>query len=372
MRPRHLLISGIATAFFTLSVITNVAVGESAKAVPAIDKQAALSVRVAKVEKQPLRTMVTASGTVAAWRELIIGSEANGLAIVEVLADEGDKVTKGQVLARINSSVIAAQIEQQKAAILEAEATLERALAQKNRAQQLSGGAMSKDAVEERETAAKTAAAKLAAANALLSEQQAKMAQTSVSAPADGYVSKRSVVLGQVVQAGTELFRIVQDSRLEVDACVPETDLYSIESGQDAIVTGPTNQTIAGRVRMSAPIVDAKTRLGTVRIALPANSGLKPGMFARVQISTGTRLQFAVPQKALVWSEGKPGVFIVSDIETVTLRMVETGLITSSHIEITGGLKDGERIVVEGAGLLNDGDKIRVDTASLSEGGAAQ
>ena len=331
----------------------------------------ALTVVVAHVQEQHLKSAVTATGTVVAWREMPIGSETGGLAVVDVAVDEADWVVKGQTLARLNRRVLMAQIVQQRAAISEAAATLENAKSDARRAHTVTSGVISQQTIEQRDTLVKTTTAKLAGARALLLEYAAKLSQTNIVAPTDGRVAKRSATLGQVVQVGTELFRLIQDGRVEVDALVPEADLLQIKAQQVVRVIGPDGQTSGGKVRLVAPTVDARSRLGTVHVELPATTELKPGMFVRAEIDTQGATALAVPLRALIWRDGKAAVFAVGDDGTVTLKTITTGRKTSSLVEVLKGVVTGERIVVEGAGLLNDGDRVRAEVASTTLAGGS-
>lgn len=376
--PRWVKVSGIAVgALVALVVILMLASGGRhgpGRHIPSRDargdtppssvtEDTALTVTVATIGTRRIETGVLATGTVVAWEELAVSAEVAGLAITEVRVDERERVEKGQLLARLNDVQLQAQIEQQKASISEAQANLEAAQAEWRRGQDLAArDFISEQNAEQRATAAKTAEARLAVAQAGLSQLNARLAQTRIVAPADGYVSKKSAVLGQVVQAGAELFRIVREGRLEVDAQVPEGDLFGMAPGQAVRVTDPAGRVIEAEVRAVAPIVDPRTRLGTVHVALPSDSGLKPGMFARVEITTDQPMALAVPQKALVWRNGQNAVFTVRD-GTASLRPVKTGMRRDGWIEITDGLAAGDRIAIDGAGFLKDGDRVRVELA---------
>lgn len=327
------------------------------------DRRIVLTVAVDTVRESQIDSVIVGTGTVAAWREIPISSEANGLAIVEIRADEGDKVEKGQVLARLNQSLLLAQIDQNRAAVAEAEAGLANALSDQKRAHAVTSGVISQQTIEQRETLVKTTTAKLASARAILEETKARLAQTEIVAPTNAIVATRSATLGQVVQTGTELFRLIQDGRIEVNALVPETDIFKIFPQQPARVVDPTGRVSRAIVRLVAPVVDAKSRLGTVRVGLSADTELKPGMFVRVEIEAGGTAALTVPLKALVWRDGKAGVFTVSDDGTAVLKTITAGRKSSSAIEVVQGLAAGERIVVEGAGLLNDGEKVRAEVA---------
>lgn len=327
------------------------------------DRGLLLTVTVDTVRESQMDSTIVGTGTVAAWRELSISSEANGFAIVEIRADEGDKVEKGQVLAHLNQSLLLAQIDQNKAAVAEAEAGLANALADQKRAHAVTSGVISQQTIEQRETLAKTATAKLASARAILKETNAKLAQTEIVAPTDAIVAVRSASVGQVVQTGTELFRLIQDGRLEVNALVPEADTFRVFPQQSARIIDPMRRVSHAKVRLVAPVVDARTRLGTVRVALPANTGLKPGMFVRVEIEASNIPTLTVPLKSLVWRDEKAAVFTVNNDGTAVLKTITAGRKSSSAVEVVQGLTVGERIVVEGAGLLNDGEKVRAEVA---------
>lgn len=358
MKP--LLIAGAA---FALLATQNAAFAADPSAATA----SALTVVVAPATQRALPNTITATGNVAAWREMPISSEATGLGVSAIAVDEGDAVTKGQLLARLNNAILGAQLAQQKAAIAELEATLANAQSDLRRAHTVSSGVISEQTTEQRETLVKTTTAKLSAARALLDETTVRLKQTEIVAPADGVVASRSITLGQVVQTGTEMFRLIEDGRIEVNALVPEAQLFSVRPGQSARVFDPAGLEHQAKVRIVTPTVDAKTRLGTVRIALPAGTTLKPGMFARVEITLDTTTSLNVPLKALVWQQSKPAVFKVTDAGVALRTEVVMGRKTSDHVEILSGLSTGDRVVVEGAGLLNDGDAVRITVAAGEE-----
>jgi HlyD family secretion protein len=328
------------------------------------DRKPQITVTVEQVRPSRIEDVIVGTGTVSSWRELPISAEANALAIVELHADEGDEVKKGQVLARLNQTLLLAQIDQNKASVAEAEASLSNTLADQKRAHTVTMGVLSQQAIEQRDLAVKTAAAKLASARAVLEETKARLAQTVIVSPTHALVAARVATLGQVVQAGTDLFRLIQDGRIEVNALVPEADIFRVLPRQPARIIDPTGRVSQALVRIVAPMVDARTRLGTVRIALPAGTELKPGMFVRVEIDAGSTEALTVPLKALVWRDGRAAVFTVSEDGTATLKPITAGRKTSADVEVVDGLDAGERIVVEGAGLLNDGEKVRAEMAS--------
>lgn len=349
-----------------LAACGNASSQEPKQGTPLGEARPALTVGVAGLSTRPMTQIVVGTGSVAAWQQLTVAAEIAGLRIVEIAADEGDTVKQGQVLARLDDSILKAQSDQFEAAVLEAEANLTNARAEFRRAEELQAGRnIAESTYQQRQTAARTAEARLGMIRAQANEVRAKIQQTVIRAPTDGVISKRTALLGSVASVGAELFRMIRDGRVELQAQVPELDFGKIKAGQRArIVHGDV--AVNGTVRLVSPVVDPSTRLGIAYVALPADSGLKPGMFANAEIAVGTAERLAVPQDALVFRDGRPAAFAVGPDNRVTLRILETGTRQNGWIEVKGGLDPRERIVVAGAGFLNDGDLVRVDSASTT------
>jgi HlyD family secretion protein len=298
---------------------------------------------------------------------LQIAAEASGLAITEVAVEDGQTVKKGEPLVSLNDAVLRAQITQQEAAIAEARANVATAQTNLQRGKSLvDTKVISNQTMDERANTLATSNAKLAAAEAALGQLRAQLAQTRIAAPADGLISRRSVNIGQVVSIGTELVRIVQDGRLEVDVLVPEADLLGMKAGQSVAIIGPTAERNEGHIRAVAPTVDSKTRLGTVHVALPAGTALRPGMFARAEIASESAVAMTVPEAAVVWRGGQASVFLLGQDNIVAVRQVQTGRHVDGQIEIIAGLLGDETVVTKGAGFLSDGDLVKPELRSAS------
>jgi HlyD family secretion protein len=319
------------------------------------------------------------NGSLAAWDELPIGAEVGGLAIVEVAVEEGDHVTKGQLLARLDDSVLRAELAQADASVAQAEAGLRKAEAMAatagsdaNRAKALiKNGYISGQVAEQRETTLATAVAdvnvarqNLETAKAMRNERAAQLAQTEIRAPTDGIISKRTATLGNVVSVGQQLYRIIRDGKVELRAEVPEMDMPRLAEGQGAtIVLGNAGQQFDGKIRLIGATVDPQTRIGIVYIALPVDPALKPGMFVHGAIRTGVSDVLQVPTEAIVFKDAKPAVFVLGDDNRTRLRMVETGAHLNGQVEITKGIAAGERVALAGAGYLKDNDLVRIEDA---------
>ncbi|WP_167514790.1 efflux RND transporter periplasmic adaptor subunit [Mesorhizobium intechi] len=333
---------------------------------------AALTVSVETVHSEAVTSSVSATGTVAAWQEATIGAEESGLRLTDILVAEGDHVRAGDVIARLDASLLKAQFAEQKAAVTQAQATLDSAISSAARADKLlASKAVSAETAEEKATAVKTGQAQVEQAKAAADRLQAELDRTAIRAPFDGTVSSKPAVAGSIVQAGTELMKIIRDGRLEVGVLVPEKDLASISIGQTASVVDASGRSFAGSVSSIAETVNSTTRLATVYVSLGEGSGLKSGMFARVSIATAASQQLSVAEAALVWHDGKPAVFVVDAAGKANARAVATGARQGGRVAIESGLSEGDHVVIAGAGFLSDGNLVRVATSEADAGAAA-
>lgn len=323
--------------------------------------KSAMTITTASVKPKPMERAINVMGTVVAWEEMPVGAEIGGLAIAEVMVDEGDEVKRGQVLARLNDSVLRAQLAQQEASIAAAKATLTEAQANLRRAEELlPKGHISGQTADARRAAAGTAQAQLTVAQASRDETLARLAQTRITSPDDGYISARTAVIGQIVSSGDQLFRVVRDSRLELDAEIPETTLAVLAPGLSVEVSAEGIAPTAATIRAVAPSVDAKSRLGLAHIALPPGVGFRPGMFAQASIALKDSAALMVPSSAVVYRDGAAGAFVAVNGGTVRFRKIETGERSGDYIEVVSGLSAGDEVALKGAGFLEDGDPVTV------------
>ena len=324
----------------------------------------ALTVTLTTPQRAELPLAVPANGSIAAWQEAIIGAEVNGLRLATVRANVGDRVKRGQVLATFAAEMPQAELAQSRAAVAEAEALLAEAAANAQRARDLqASGALSAQQINQYLTAERTAAARLEAQRALSRTQQIRLAQTSVLAPDHGVISARVATVGAVVGAGQELFRMVRQSRLEWRAEVPASDLARVAPGQVAQIVLASGDTVIGKVRMVSPTVDAATRNGLVYVDIPSagsSGAAKAGMFARGELLIGSSQAWTLPQTAVLLRDGFSYAYVLASDSKVQQVKVTVGRRLGDRIEVTGGLKDGARVVASGAGFLGDGDTVKV------------
>ncbi|MGA0532446.1 efflux RND transporter periplasmic adaptor subunit [Hansschlegelia sp. KR7-227] len=353
---------------------------------PAAPKPPAITVATA-TRREIAETLVT-TGTLVARDEILVGSQIDGLRLEAYLVDVGDHVEQGQVLARLDRDMVETQlvqndsniaraeaaIAQVEAAIAEAEASVVEADASLQRAVTLKRtGNATEETLTARQTAARVAAARVAAqkqnlkvaqsertlAFAQRREIELRLARTEVKAPAAGIVASRTAQVGQIVgMSGEPLFRLVRDGEIELAAEATETRLHSVSVGQPARVeVAGFPEPVAGRVRLIEPTVDATSRLGLIKIALPADKGLRPGLFARGMIETARRVGVVTPQSALLFNADGVRVQVVKD-GVVADRPVRTGLSDATGVEVVEGLQEGEEVVARAGGFLRDGDRI--------------
>ncbi len=324
----------------------------------------ALSVEVTTPQTLDWDLRLSANGPIAAWQEASVAAEVGGQRLVSIKVEVGDKVRRGQLLARFSEESIQSDVQAARSALTEAEALAAEARANADRARRLQGsGALSPQDSQRVLTAEATAQARVASARAQLQTQRLRLRHTDVVAPDDGVVSFRSATLGAVGQAGQEMFRIVRQNRLQWRAEVPASDLPSLRVGQKAVVNLPgLDQPLQGQVRVVSPTVDAQTRNGVVYVDLPDNAlalGARPGMFASGWLAQGQSGGLTLPQTAVALSDGFTYVFVMEG-QTVRRTKVKVGRREGNRVEIASGLKPDARVVAAGVGLLNDGDTVRI------------
>jgi HlyD family secretion protein len=320
-----------------------------------------LTVATVAPERASLPVVLAANGSLAAWQEASIGAETNGQRLAEVLVNVGDSVKKGQVLATFSTATLSAELAQARASVAEAEAAAADAAVNAERAKTLEQtGALSASQINQYLTGAKTAQARLQAAQAAEQAQSARLAQSRVLAPDDGVISARTATVGAVVGAGTELFRLIRQGRLEWRAEVTSTELGRVTPGTSAQITAAS-----GASRMALVYVDVRSLPG------PMAGSARAGMFARGEFQLGATPALTVPQTAVVLREGFSYLMRVDAQQRIQQLKVRTGRIVGPRIEVLEGLPDDARVVASGGAFLNDGDLVRVVDAPAAPASAA-
>jgi RND family efflux transporter MFP subunit len=319
------------------------------------------TVTVTEVGLSTLPTTVSIIGTIAARYDMPIGVEGDAGRVAAIYVEAGDQVKRGQVLARLNVSVLEPQVANLEAALEQARAESELADAEYRRAQSVgASGALSVEETQRRKSAAVTAAAKVKVAGAQLAEAQARLARAAVRAPADGVILTRNVEVGQTATPGGEaLFRLSEGGEVELRGQVAEQDLPLLKVGQAVNVrlTG-TTRVYQGHVRLLGAVIDPQTRMGMVRVALTPDPNLRPGAFARADVTVSNADRAVLPQTAVLIDDKGSYVLIVNAQHRVERRAVRVSGMVQNGVTIAEGVSAKDQVVATAGAFLQEGELV--------------
>jgi RND family efflux transporter MFP subunit len=319
-----------------------------------------VSVTQAAVSTVP--TTVSIIGTIAARYDMPIGVEGDAGRVAAVYVEAGDHVKRGQILARLNVSVLQPQVANLQAALEEARAEAELADAEYKRAQAVgASGALSAEETQRRKSTGVTAAAKVKVAAAQLAEAEARLARAEVRAPSDGVILTRNVEVGQTATPGGEaLFRLSEGGEIELRGQVAEQDLPLLKVGQAVNVrlTG-TAQVYQGRVRLLPAVIDPQTRLGMARVSLTPDPNLRPGAFARAEVIVSDAERTVLPQTAVLNDDKGSYVLVVNGQNKVERRAVRVSGILQSGVTISEGIDAKDQVVTTAGAFLQEGEVVK-------------
>jgi len=319
-----------------------------------------VSVTQAGVSSVP--ATVSIIGNIAARYDMPIGVEGDAGRVAAIYVEAGDHVKRGQVLARLNVSVLQPQVANLQAALEQARAEADLADAEYHRAQAVgASGALSAEETQRRRSAAATAAAKVKVAAAQLAEAQARLARADVRAPADGIILTRNVEVGQTATPGGDaLFRLSEGGEIELRGQVAEQDLPLLKVGQAVTVrlTG-TSQVYPGRVRLLPAVIDPQTRLGMARVSLAPDPNLRPGAFARAEVTVSNADRSVLPQTAVLSDDKGSYVLIVNAQNKVERRAVRVSGVVPGGVTIADGITGQERVVATAGAFLQEGEQVK-------------
>ena len=327
---------------------------------PGVEQPAPAEVAVETALAAPEATPVLreATGTVLPWARVAPGTKIVGR-VLEVRVREGDRVSRGQVLARLERRDLEAAVDQAQASVVMAEARLDNARAQRERMAGLHArGSVTTKSFEDADAALRVGEAALSAARADLEAAKVTLDYADVRSPVEGWVTERLVEVGDMASPTTPLFRIDELSRVKVALTVPEADAAVLGVG-DAVrvrVDGLEAEWEATVDRL-VPAGDAASRTFEAQLVLPnPEARLKAGMFARASFSRGgeTREALLVPESAVVRRGQLEGLFVTDEGGRARLRWVRLGRAVQGRVEVLSGLSAGERYVVApGAGFAD-------------------
>lgn len=369
-----------------LAVATPAALLAQTAQEPAASTMAAPSVTVVPATLTTVTQIVRASGGLLAREDVVVSARVSGAEIVDLQADIGDTVVAGQVLAQLNDQTLTAQLQQADANLASAAAAIAQAdgqLASANatatqartaldRTQQLRrDGAVAQAALDQAQATADSADATVQSAQAAIAAAKAQQAQAqaardiaalnlswaAVKAPVDGIIADRTVRRGDLSAAGTAMFEIIRDGQIEAELEVVETDLVHIHIGDPVTIRVAGLPPRAGTVRRISPQVDPVSRLGTVRVQIDDQDGLRAGVFASADILTDQREALTVPVSAVTTTGSNSVVQKVVDgiVEQVP---VSPGVVSAGLREIRDGLTAGDLVLLRAGAFFRTGDRV--------------
>lgn len=307
-----------------------------------------VSVKVSTVKKDSIEASFSANGIFAPAQQMNFAAENSGR-VTNVLVDEGSVVRKGQTLAIIKTDVLNIDLET-------AQAAYQNALRDRQRYENaFQTGGVTQQQLDQ---------AKLALENAQARVSQAKIrvSDANIRSSINGIVNKRYIEPGAVVNPGTQLFELVDVSRLKLNITVNEAQVASLNTGDkvNVKVSVYPDQQFSGRVTFIAPKADNSLNFPVeIEIAGNPQNKIKAGMYGTASFTSASSLPaIIIPRSAFIGSVSANLVFVVDNGNIARMRKVTAGRILGDRVEILDGLTEGETIITSGQINLSDGIKI--------------
>jgi HlyD family secretion protein len=346
------------------------------------------AIRVVSTAERSLTDRVIVTGTVEAVEEVFVQPQVELLRIEKLNADVGDTVKEGQTLATLSENALVLQKSQLLAnrakaeavgaqllaQLAEAKANEAEAIRQAHRAEKLvKSGAFAVGEAEQLRATATAATARVNSADqailankadvnvvdAQLDDIDLKLARTAVKTPVGGVISARNAKVGAIaVSTGNPLFTVIRDNAVELNADVAEGDILKLKKGQTVhISVAGTLTKVDGKVRTIDPVIDATTRLGSVKIAIDDPAIARIGMYASAEIVVSERKVLSLPLTTV--NSEKDGFYVRKVVDNkVKLTKVVTGVQDGDFVEIQSGLAANDVVVEKAGAYVRDGDRI--------------
>jgi RND family efflux transporter MFP subunit len=325
--------------------------------------QKAVTVTASEVKHVPQTPKLMLTGSIEGETSGIISAKITGR-IAEVLVEDGQSVAAGQGLIRLESIELANSIRINNDVVRKAQANYDNAKVNYDRYLTLyEQQAISKQQLDAAETLLKTAASDLSSSSAGLDNAHQQFSDTVVRAPVAGVVANKTAVIGQVVAAGQQLMTVENIGEVYAIVNIEQKDTGVVKIGMPAqvLVDAYPGQIFTGSVEVLNPAAQTANRMFRTKIKV-SNIGakLKPGMFVKVDLITGTeRPVLAVPQSAIFQKQGLYYVFVIEDGKAAR-RLVEVGDVIGDSIEIKSGLEAKMQVATSNVNNLKDGDTLVV------------
>lgn len=311
-------------------------------------KPEAVPVEVVSVGRQAISASYSGTANLEAPGESQVVAKTSGV-MVQLLAEEGQVVRKGQVLARLDGDRVRLEAARSAATVHKLENNYRRS--QKLRQEKLVS-AESDDQIR----------FELESARASLALARLELSYTNITAPISGVVAQRMVKPGNLVTLNSPVFRIVDNSRLEAVLNVPEREMAVLKQGMPLrmLVDAVPGRVFDGKVDRLSPVMDASTGTFRVVCTFQGNEVLRPGMFGRIEVVYDQRNNvLTMPRTALLEDEGETAVYVVRSNKAVKVP-VKLGYSNGEFAEIIAGLKEGENVITAGKVAVRDGTEVQV------------
>lgn len=386
----------IAGGFWVVPQITKKSLADNS-----VSEVRSIAVETFKVQHRAVPDTLEFSGTIQPITRAVLSTRVMGR-ITALPFEEGDRVEKDQVIARIDVLDIVAQTSQARSGVAQSQAELSRTQAtlkqlesqrleaqaaltmaqlnQKRMAQLHKDGAVSrsqldqanteldiaKARVEQAESGIRQAQAGIRQSQAAITQAQAGVAAASanvsygiIRAPFKGIVTQKLAYEGETTALGTPLVKLENTDRLQLEISVPEADLRFVQLNQPVLIKiDALGRTFSGKVKQIVPAADPNSRSFIVKVPLKNTGYLISGMFGRIELTRGTRETITIPVGALVRRGQLEGCYVVGPDNQAELRLVKTGKVRDGHIEIASGLVDGDRVITSHLQQLSDGQPV--------------
>jgi RND family efflux transporter MFP subunit len=340
------IIGGLLAIVLMAAGMTTVSFGKSKHEAKAGKEEAPVPVQVVTVEPRKIDAVVSAVGTLSSRNVSVLSSRVMGK-IMALTVKEGDHVSQGRLLMKIESGEIAAQVYQ-------AQAAYNNAKIQYDRIKKLyDEKASTQIEMDQATLGLETATAGLNAAKAMES-------YTTILAPISGQIVEKKINVGEMALPGQPMLKIEDNRALRLEATLNEQDIRFVRPGQTVTVRMDAlpDQDIRGHVSQVVPAADIRTHSFIVKIDIPADRSLVTGMYGKALFSRGMRDAIMVPRSAIVELGGLKGVYIVTPEENAVFQMVQPGEVQGDSVEALTGLKAGDRLVVSRHETSIDGRKV--------------
>lgn len=328
--------------------------GPDGKPLPKIE---AVPVEVAKAARHAISASYSGTANLEAPGEAQVVAKTSGV-MVQLLAEEGDQVKAGQLLARLDGDRVRLEAARQLATVRKLENNFRRSqeLASKKLVSAESSDQIKYD---------------LESARAAYDLAKLELSYTNITAPISGVVAQRMVKPGNLISLNAPVFRIVNNSHLEGVLNAPEREMGRLKVGLPLrmVVDAVPGKVFEGKVDRISPVMDSSS--GTFRVVCAFDNApeLRPGMFGRIEVVYDQRTDaLTVPRIALLEDEGEPAVYVVEG-KTAKRKTVQLGYTNGEIAEIRSGLKEGDKVVTAGKVAIRDGTEVQVIDAA---GGASR